>query len=107
MKVAKLKAMWEELNREYFTGELQPIVICITRGKKYWGKFLHPRGPSGASPCIFLSGVLNKSPEEWRDSLLHEMCHQYLYEKGITEQDDHGPLFMEVATKCGIRLSEC
>lgn len=106
MKLATLREMYDSFNLRFFRGVLTRPVLRITKAKGYYGKFLHPRGKSGASTAIYVSGTLNKTEAEFEDTLLHEMIHQYLYDTGVIEQDDHGPIFREHACRCGINLLE-
>lgn len=95
--------MFDQLNEQYFAGSLPPITIKVTRADGYFGKFAHPKNPSGAACTIYISGCINRTLDDFRDSLLHEMVHYDLYVKGVTEQDDHGPIFMEHAARVGLR----
>lgn len=103
MKLAQVQRAWHEYNAKYFDNALQPITIRITRAENYYAKFVHPNALRGPRPSIFISGYLNDE-NSWRDALLHEMVHQELYEHGIVEEDDHGPIFREWAKKLSLDL---
>jgi hypothetical protein len=102
MKLVALKAMFQKLNNAHFGGRLLSIPILITRARSYWGKFeYHEASPRTA---IYLSGCRNKTPEEFQDSLLHEMCHQYLSQcLGNPKEEDHGPIFQREAERIGLK----
>lgn len=99
MKLVRLQQMWRHFNETYFDRQLHEIPIKLTRGKKYYGKFI-----DRPLPQILLSGVRNKEEYEWKDSLLHEMIHQYLWEQELEHELDHGPLFMDMALKLGVKV---
>lgn len=92
MKLQTLQAWWRELNAKYFAGTLNPCPIRITRSRRYWGHF-------SDLPAIYLGRHLNRTAEEFRDTLLHEMIHQHLEQQGVAEPDDHGPRFQAEHTR--------
>jgi len=100
VKLRTLQIWWNEFNIQYFGGLLRPVPIRITRSRKYWGHFSDP-------PAIYIGRHLNKTNAETRDTLLHEMIHQYLAQLGTSESDDHGPKFQEEYLRiCGKNYSE-
>lgn len=99
MKVVKLQKMWDYFNQAHFKGELTPIPIKPTKSKRYHGQFFED-----PYPAIHLSGRLNQTEADFSDSLLHEMIHQYLFQKKIEDESDHGPKFIEIAARLGVRL---
>lgn len=86
VKLRTLQIWWNEFNRIHFSGLLNQIPIRITRSRRYWGHFSDP-------PAIYIGRHLNSTPDSMKDTLLHEMIHQSLAQRGIVEQDDHGPIF--------------
>lgn len=86
VKLRTLQTWWNEFNKQHFGGVLKPIPLRITRSKRYWGHFSDP-------PAIFIGKHLNLTTADFRDTLLHEMIHQYLDQLRVTESDDHGPIF--------------
>lgn len=91
-KLSQLRAWFNEFNDKHFGGILKTIPIRITRSKRYFGHYSDP-------PAIFIGRHLNKSSDDFRDTLLHEMIHYYIEQVGIVEDDDHGPIFQEMHLK--------
>lgn len=90
VKLRTLQIWWSEFNGRFFQGALHSIPIRITRSRRYWGHY------SGGPPAaIYIGRNLNKTIEDFRDTLLHEMVHQYLDERRVTESSDHGPIFRQ------------
>jgi hypothetical protein len=100
LKIKTLQALWLKLNERFFDGKLRPISIRLTRSRQLYG-YYEPTTNSSQS-VIRISGNLNKSSEDFYDTLLHEMIHQYLYEQQIEDEADHGPKFKEHAERVGI-----
>ena len=90
-KTTKLQALWAELNAAHFDGALKPVPIRITRSRCTYGYFNGPG--NGGQPSIRISKVLADTAQLLRDTLLHEMIHQRLYENGHPEWEHHGPDF--------------
>lgn len=95
--------MWRMLNEKYFEAKLRPVRIMISRKTEDAGQF-----DDMPYPRIILSRQANHGIDEWSDTLLHEMIHQYLWENKVFEWYKHGPEFMELGRKLEIDLSnEC
>ena len=103
MKLHKVQEQWRAYNSQHFSGLLRPVRIQITRSSANYGKFVYPVKHGACEPVIHISGCIN-TEDTWRDALLHEMIHQFLYESRIEEDDIHGPIFVEWATKLGVSL---
>lgn len=99
-KLRQLQIWWNEFNAKFFENRLKPIPIRITRSKRYWGHYNDP-------PAIFIGRHLNRTLQDYRDTLLHEMIHQFLDEQRIVEVDEHGPRFQEEYLRvCGKKYLE-
>ena len=93
-RIAKLKVIWERLNAEHFGGELQAVPIRITRSRRCYGYFNAPN--NGGRPSIRISTVLADTEELLRDTMAHEMIHQFLhsrFETGAQDWAGHGSDF--------------
>lgn len=98
--INQVKHLWNKYNVEYFGGALSEPTIRIVRATRYYGDFVVTE--SSGRPTLRLSNRLNNSPEQLRDTLLHEMVHQYLWELGLPNWDDHGEAFKNEAGRIGI-----
>lgn len=101
MKIATLKRMWKDFNEKYFQGYLNEIPIRLTRSKRLYGYF-EPTTNSRQA-VIRISGHLNRSEEEFRDTLLHEMVHQAMHQFRLKDDGDHGTVFHQIASKIGVK----
>jgi predicted SprT family Zn-dependent metalloprotease len=90
-RIAKLKAIWEQLNEAHFNGELTPVPIRITRSRRTYGYFNAPS--NGGRPSIRISIVLADTDELLRETMAHEMIHQALYAKNHEHWQQHGEAF--------------
>lgn len=89
---ARLRRMWEELNSEHFDNKLVQVPIRVTRSRNTYGYF---NGPANGQASIRISTVLAASDKLLRDTMLHEMIHQVLYEQKHPEWDGHGADFQK------------
>jgi len=101
MKQRTLELMWSELNKTFFGGSLNEIPIRLTRSKQLYGYFTHTT--NSGKPVIRISGYLNKTEEEFRDTLLHEMIHQAIHQYGLRDDEDHGAIFHQIAERIGVK----
>lgn len=100
--LGQLKAEFERLNQEHFGGRLGPVPILISaRMKTRLGELRMDR-KTGAPVHIALSRrhLRRDGWESARETLLHEMVHQWQAETGRSV--DHGPEFREKAREVGI-----
>lgn len=100
--LGQLKAEFERLNQEHFGGELGPVPILISaRMKTRLGELRMDR-KTGQPVHIALSRrhLRRDGWESARETLLHEMVHQWQAETGRSV--DHGLEFREKAREVGI-----
>src|SRR6478609_4536093 len=98
----QVRNLFDEYNTKYFGGTLTRPTIRITRATKYYGDFCVTE--SSGSPTLRLSGRLNRDPELLRDTLLHEMVHQYLWELGLPDWHGHAEAFQLEAQRVGVTI---
>lgn len=101
MKIRTLQKMWTRLNLRFFDGSLNEIPIRLTRSKRLYGYFM-PTTNSGKA-VIRISGHLNKTEEDFQDTLLHEMVHQAIHQFGLKDDADHGTVFHQIASRIGVK----
>ena len=90
MKLATVKRIWQELNARNFGGVLCAPRIRWNRHHKHAGKFGNGFMYIARDICIV----------EMRETVYHEMCHQYIDEfLNIDEEPEHNGLFRKTYTK--------
>lgn len=90
-RIERLRRLWDVLNTTHFNGGLSPVPIRITRSRRTYGYFNAP--DTGGQPSIRISTVLAITDDLLRDTMLHEMIHQYLHAVGCKIWDEHGTRF--------------
>lgn len=93
--LAQVTSWFNDYNNIVFDGKLPrvPISFCNTRrqlGQFYWG---YNRGIG-----IKISLYYDRPEEDYRNTLVHEMCHLYCYERGW-QNEQHGPRWKAVAKR--------
>lgn len=100
VRLERLRALHEALNRQWFGASLGPIRIRLSgRMRRKLGHY-EPR--SEGEPAIVI-GRRHLKRDGWvraADTLLHEMVHQWQDETGLPV--DHGPAFRRKAREVGI-----
>lgn len=89
MKLKTIVKLYDELNRNNFSGRLQRPFIRLTRNTRMHGIV----SDIGRGRCMIRINP-NEGPDEMRATVFHEMVHQYLdYHLGIEDNGHHGDLF--------------
>ena len=115
--VKNMNALHAFFNKLYFNGELITPVITVRqdmRGRAY-GWFVPNKvwtaeedGYAGSVEINMCSQWLNRPFEEVAGTMLHEMCHQYAYVKGIKDTSRYGYYhnkeFKSIAEKHGLKV---
>jgi hypothetical protein len=89
----QLQEWFDEYNRDVFRGELPAVKLTFfnarrTLGQFYWG--------SGRGVGIKVSLFYDRTEKQFRNTLLHEMCHLYCYCQGWL-REHHGTRWKKVA----------
>lgn len=90
-RIQRLRAIWAELNRDYFAHKLSPVPIRVTRSRCTYGYFSVTEGSD--APLMRISSVMCTSDAVIRDTMKHEMIHQALWELGDKKWHEHGEAF--------------
>lgn len=98
-RTQRLQAMWHELNQQWFSSKLRPVPIRITRSRRTYGYFNGPNHRA-ASASIRISDRLADTPALVRDTMLHEMIHQWLYQMRFLDWDQHRESFQAEHRRC-------
>lgn len=102
-----MQAWFDEFNKAVFEGKLPKVPIKFTNtyrqlGQFYWGT---TRGMG-----IKISLYYDRTEEQYRNCLLHEMCHLYCYKQGWVHEG-HGPRWKAIAGKAyritGLYIQRC
>ena len=106
MDLEQLYLCWHHWNAVYFDGELRgPPRIEFSQLPNALGAF-RPRSGVILVPLNFLT-FFKRGPlvaELAAHILLHEMCHQWVTEHGLDEEDPHGINFGLIANRIGPRI---
>ena len=114
--VDELQRAFRGLNKLYYNGELEDVIISIQtdpRRQAYaWisvGKVWNDKTENWYREINIVAEWLNRSPEEVIASLLHEMAHLYNMQKGIKDCSRggsyHNEKFKETAKAHGLNIS--
>lgn len=87
-------------NNEYFGGVLPIPQLKLRHGWRTLGYFSYnPDAPFGMSETIEISDFYDYTKEEFRDILIHEMIHYYLFYTGEDRRCRHGKAFKAMARR--------
>ena len=98
---------FEEFNKKVFDGKLPKVPIKFNNtyrqlGQFYWG----PTRGMGIKISLFY----DRTEEQYRNCLLHEMCHLYCYKQGWIHEG-HGDRWKAIAAKAyritGLYIQRC
>lgn len=115
--VDELQRAYRALNKEYFAGELEDVIITIqtdpSRSAYAWisvGKVWNDKTENYYHEINMVAEYLNRPAEEVVASLLHEMCHLYNMQKGIQDTSRngsyHNKAFAETAEAHGLNVAK-
>lgn len=102
-----MQIWFDEFNKAVFEDKLPKVPIKFTNtfrqlGQFYWG--------NGRGMGIKISLYYDRTEEQYRNCLLHEMCHLYCYKQGWT-REGHGPRWKAIANKAyritGLYIQRC
>jgi hypothetical protein len=88
-----LNPVFQDINREYFNGELSGVRV---EWRTLDGKIGEARKLGDGEYLIFVDRRENTSFADVNDTLRHEACHVYVDWK---EKEKHGPMFRACATR--------
>jgi predicted SprT family Zn-dependent metalloprotease len=105
--ITQMNKWFEEFNKKVFDGKLPKVPIKFNNtyrqlGQFYWG----PTRGIGIKISLFY----DRTEEQYRNCLLHEMCHLYCYQQGW-KHEGHGPRWKAIADKAyritGLYIQRC
>lgn len=96
--LSQLKTWFDAFNRTVFDGALPAVTLALSNTRTLLGQFQW--GPKG--PVIKVSRFYDRTEEQYRNTLLHEMCHLYCYAQGWVNEH-HGPRWKKIAAEATAR----
>ena len=105
--ITKMQTWFDEFNKSVFDNKLPKVPIKFNNtyrqlGQFYWG--------AGRGIGIKISLYYDRTEEQYRNCLLHEMCHLYCYKQGWVHEG-HGPRWKAIANKAyritGLYIQRC
>lgn len=105
--LTQMQKWFDEFNKSVFEGKLPKVPIKFNNtyrqlGQFYWGR--------GRGIGIKISLYYDRTEEQYRNCLLHEMCHLYCHKQGWV-REGHGPKWKAVAAKAykitGLYIQRC
>lgn len=101
LSIEFLTVNWIMFNERYFDGGLIMPTFCISHSKKALGKYMWKRSrKTGGFEInkIIISDYYICSEEDYQNTLLHEMIHQFIRQYNLTPINIvHGEIFDSVA----------
>lgn len=98
----RVRAAFDEFNARHFGGTLSaiPLRLSARMRRKLGHVALEPRTGRALEIVLSRRHVRRDGATEWRETLLHEMVHQWQAETAVPV--DHGPGFRRKAREVGI-----
>lgn len=96
-------------NARYFDGELPQVPVLMSRARSFVGRceFKRLRLPLLKEKKydfrLRFSQLFDLSPDEWDDTILHEMIHLWIGVKGIRDTSTHGKVFRQMMNELNTR----
>jgi hypothetical protein len=112
LKLSTVRKLWYEINEKVFDGQLHEPVLRITRSNGYYGKCVCVDPARDPRIAIYISGPMHRGFDlgVLRDSISHEMIHQWQYENGLRYNDNHDETFTKwlpiIEERLGIKLQD-
>ncbi len=109
-------SLYEYWNTNYFQNELKVPVITVRQDERRnsYGWFISREiwttgeTDESSSEINMSSQFMNRSLDKIAETMLHEMCHQYAYSKGIRDTSRYGyyhnKKFKKIAEEHGLRV---
>ena len=105
--IADINIWFDEFNTQVFNGELFPVRIVFNNTRRQLGQFYWG---NGRGVGIKISLFYDRTEDQYRNTLLHEMCHLYCYYMGWY-REGHGPRWKSIARHAtqvtGLKIQRC
>lgn len=105
--ILQMDQWFDDFNKRVFRDELPKVRVTFNNTRRQLGQFYWG---GGRGIGIKISLYYDRSEEQYRNTLLHEMCHLYCYNRGWIHEH-HGERWKKVAayaTKVtGLLIQRC
>ena len=105
--LTQMKIWFDEFNHDVFNGTLPKVKITLNNTRRQLGQFYWG---GGRGIGIKISLFWDRTEEQYRNTLLHEMCHLYCYNRGWI-REHHGSRWQNIADyayrKTGLLIQRC
>ena len=105
--IAQMAAWFDEFNNSVFNGELPQVKITFNNTRRQLGQFYWG---AGHGVGIKISVFWDRTEDQYRNCLLHEMCHLYCYNQGWI-RECHGIRWKRIAEyaslQTGLHIKRC
>lgn len=89
-----IKTNFDKFNLEYFNGELTTCKFLVMSNKSRLG-YYHK-----GKRLIAISNRYARTEREYQETIIHEMIHAYIHQKGIKDTNTHhGKVFYSIADR--------
>lgn len=92
-----LSKAFDKYNEKYFNNELTRPHFRLINTRRALGIFKSYRMTGKMELCI--TKVFDRTPNEFDNTIIHEMIHQYIYEMGIIDNNGHGVEWHRIAKR--------
>ena len=105
--LTQIQTWFDQFNTQVFNGELPRVRISFTNTRRQLGQFYWGRGRGEG---IKISLFWDRTEDQYRNTVLHEMCHLYCYMQGWM-REGHGPRWKSIARHAtevtGLKIQRC
>lgn len=105
--ITQMQTWFKEFNTTVFNNELPTVKITFNNTRRQLGQFYWG---NGRGIGIKISLFWDRNEEQYRNCLLHEMCHLYCYDRGWIHEG-HGSRWKQIAAyatrKTGLHIQRC
>lgn len=105
--IEQMTVWFDELNNTVFCGELPRVKITLNNTRRQLGQFYWG---GGRGIGIKISLFWDRTGDQYRNCLLHEMCHLYCYNRGWLHEG-HGIRWKRIADyasrQTGLQIQRC
>ena len=95
LTIKYISEAFSKYNAKYFGGELKKPIFKIGKSKTQLGSFSCHQTMLGEVHTITISKYYDRTPKQYDNTIIHEMIHQYIRQKGLKDSSSHGHLFKQ------------
>lgn len=100
LTISFIRESFHKYNKKYFKGELIEPNFSIINTKTILGRFKCRKSVYGTKIyTIEISKYYLRNEKQYDNTIIHEMVHQYIKQKGIKDNSSHGYYFKSIAAE--------